>query len=420
MNAEIIAVGSELLLFGRHDGNGDWIASRLVPLGVAVVRRTIVGDDEREIAAAVESARARASLVLVTGGLGPTGDDLTREGLARALGTVLCTDAAIHERLVARIKARGYKVLESADRQARVPVGCLALTNDVGSAPGLLYEGPPCWIAAMPGVPGEMKAMFGSLLDRLEPILPKSPAPMHRFLVPGLPESEVDHRLQGLIGVHTHTTVTILASEGGVELLILGHSHDMAAARQDVDALVKEVRLRLGAAIASEGPDPLASAVGKRLLEARSTVAVAESCTGGLLGAALTSVAGSSSWFLGGFLTYSDDLKTRLLGVPAALIAENGAVSAPVARAMAAGARSQTGASHALAVTGIAGPDGGTVEKPVGLVHIALADDRGLQDLRLMLGGDRQAVRARSVTAALDLLRRRLDDGAAGARGSNS
>lgn len=411
MNAEIIAVGSELLLFGRHDGNGDWMALRLAALGVRVARRSIVQDEVGEIADAIGAARERSSLVLVTGGLGPTADDLTREGLARALGSPLRTDERVRHGLVARIEARGHRVLTSAERQARIPEGCEFLPNPVGSAPGLLHRGPPCWTVALPGVPGEMKAMFEIVAERLAGVLPGQPAPTHRFLIAGLPESEVDDRLRGLIGAHERAIVTILASEGGVELLVLGASSERDDSRMDVDRIAREIRGRLGTAVASEIQEPLAAAVGRRLRAAGATVAVAESCTGGLLGATMTSVPGSSSWFVGGFIVYSDALKSSILGVPSTLLDEHGAVSEPVARAMAEGARARTGSSYALALTGVAGPDGGTPEKPVGLVHAVLAREGGCEGLRLLLSGDRQAIRSRSVTAALDLLRRRLDEG---------
>jgi nicotinamide-nucleotide amidase len=403
----VIAVGSELLLFGRSDTNGDWIARRLALRGVDVGRRTIVGDDEREIAEAITRARGRAALLIVTGGLGPTVDDVTREALARSLGAPLETDERVREALIERIRVRGYKILDSADRQARHPRGCELLRNPVGSAPGLLHRGPPCWTLVLPGVPGEMRAMFDEAAAHLD-VLPATGAPFARFLVGGLPESEVDDRVGDLIGRSDTARVTILAAEGGVELHVLGTGPDRDAARAEVDRIAEEIRVRLGPLVGARGEETLAAVVVRRLAERGETLAVAESCTGGLLGGAITSVPGSSSAFLGGIVAYSNAVKIAALGIDPGMVEREGAVSEPVARAMAEGVRTRMGADWALAVTGIAGPDGGTESKPVGLVWIAAASAAGTLARRLMLGGDRAAIRARSVSAALELLRRAL------------
>lgn len=407
MRAELIAVGSELLLFGRSDTNGDWIARRLAVRGVDVGSRTIVGDDEQEIADAITRARARSTLLIVTGGLGPTVDDVTREAFARSLGVPLVTDERVREELLARIRSRGYKVLASADRQARHPLGCELVRNPVGSAPGLLHRGTPCWTLVLPGVPGEMRAMFEEAAKYLD-VLPAGGAPFARFLVGGLPESEVDDRVRDLIGVSACARVTILAAEGGVELHVLGIGGDREAARIEVERIASEIRARLGAAVGAQGEETLAAVVVRLLASRAQTLAVAESCTGGLLGGAVTSVPGSSSVFLGGFIVYANALKIAELGIDAAMLGREGAVSEPVARAMAEGARSRAGTDWAVSITGVAGPDGGTESKPVGLVWIAAASASGTQARRLLLGGDRAAIRARSVSAALELLRRAI------------
>lgn len=409
MRAELIAIGSELLLFGRPDTNGDWIARRLAERGVDVRRRTIVGDDEHEIAEAIRRARARATLLIITGGLGPTVDDVTREALARSLDAPLVTDARVREDLLARIRARGYKVLASADRQARYPQGCELVRNPVGSAPGLLHRGPPCWTLVLPGVPGEMRAMFEDAAAHLD-VLPAGAAPAARFLVGGLPESEVDDRVSDLIGASGRARVTILAAEGGVELHVLGTGGDREAARVEVARIAAEIRARLGDAVGAAGDETLAAVVVRTLVERGRTLAVAESCTGGLLGGAVTSVPGSSAAFLGGFIVYANAMKVAELGLDPAMLEREGAVSEPVARAMAEGARTRAGADWALSVTGIAGPDGGSESKPVGLVWIAAASASGTRARRLLLGGDRAAIRARSVSAALELLRRALKE----------
>ena len=405
MRAELIAVGSELLLFGRQDTNGDWLAGRLARLGVGLSRRTIVGDDKEEIAEAIGAARRRSRLVVVTGGLGPTADDVTREALARSLGRTLRVDRALREALVARLAARGFRSTAAAESQAQVPEGCESIPNPVGSAPGLLHAGPPAWTVVLPGVPSEMKATFEGVLPRLRPEFPGGDPPYRRFLLAGLSESEVDERLRDLIGGGPLSRVTILATGAGVELHVLGTAADPAASGIDVDRIACEIRRRMGVWISAEGEQTLAGAVGDRLAARQATLAVAESCTGGLLGGSLTAVPGASVWFAGGFIVYSDALKRELLGVDSRLLDEHGAVSEPVALAMADGARRRTGASCALAITGIAGPEGGTDSKPVGLVFIALSQNEGIRAQRFLFGGDRGTIRARSVTRALELLR---------------
>lgn len=414
MKAELIAVGSELLLFGRRDTNGDWLAEQLSERGFSVGRRTVVADDAAEIAGTLTDGRHRARLVVVTGGLGPTKDDLTREAMAMSLGRPLVVDPGIRERLEEAMRARGMASLAAAETQARVPEGCEPLANPLGSAPGLLHSGPPCWTVVLPGVPGEMRAMFDLHMGRLSEALPARPVPRERLLIAGLWESEVDARLRDLIGLGETAIVTILAGEGGVEILVAGTGEcpgDLAA--REVDRIVSEVRSRLGGAVVGQGRVTLAETVGELLRSSGGCLAVAESCTGGRLGGEITEVAGSSDWFSGGWITYSDALKRDLLGVPEELLERHGAVSSEVAASMADGARARSGASHALAVTGIAGPSGGSEDKPVGLVYVSLASPRGTRTKRFRLSGNRTTVRSRSVAIALDLLRRDLlGDGA--------
>ena len=408
MRAELIAVGTELLLSGRRDSNGDWLASRLAERGVEISRRTIAPDAEHEVAELVTAARSRVQLVVVTGGLGPTKDDLTREAIARSLGVPLLVDPAIRARIHDAYRTRGYPAAGPADAQARIPLGCEPIDNPVGSAPGLLFPGPPAWVVSLPGVPAEMRAMFDLALQRLDDALPAAAVPRVRLLLGGIPESEADERLRDLIGPSSSATVTILAGEGGVELLIVGSPGDPRAAAADVARLEAEIRRRLGSAIVGDGETTLASAVGALLCERKGSLAVAESCTGGLLGARITDVPGASEWFLGGFLVYSDALKRELLGISDDLLRRHGAVSEPAGAAMAEGARARTGATHALGITGIAGPTGGTDAKPVGLVYVSLAAPGGTRVKEVRLKGDRATVRARSVAIALELLRRAL------------
>jgi nicotinamide-nucleotide amidase len=409
VKGELVAVGTEMLLFGRRDGNGDWMAPRLASRGCPLVRRTIVADEAPAIAAALKEARERADLVVVTGGLGPTVDDVTREGLALAIGRPLRIDEALRESIRRRLRARGYLSEIPAERQSLVPEGCGIVENPVGSAPGLQFAGGGGGaIIVLPGVPAEMKAMFDPALERIPGLLPSDSARSRSLLVAGLPESEVDARLEGVIGVFPHRIVTILAAEGGVELHVLGMAEEAGAAAAEADRTASEIRARLGGAVVGEGGTTLAEAVGRSLERRRQTVSVAESCTGGLLGGALTSVPGSSAWFAGGFIVYANAMKETLLGVDPGLIGAHGAVSEEVARAMADGARARTGTSYALAVTGIAGPDGGGPDKPVGLVHLGLATPSGTSARRHHFTGDRRTIRARTVAAALEWLRRTL------------
>lgn len=409
MHAELIAVGSELLLFGRSDSNGDWICRKLAALGVEVKRRTIVGDDEALIARAIGAAQAEAPLVIVTGGLGPTEDDLTRGGLARALGVDLRTDPALHDALSRRLQARGYQIEPSATRQSAVPAGCLPIENRLGSAPGLRHESGDGTILVFPGVPSEMKAMFDDEMRRMGFTADATSRASAHFVIGGMAESEVDRALEGLIGITPAAVVTILAAERGVEIHLFGTSSDAGEARAEVARIADEVRRRLGAAIAAEGESSPAEVVGERLIAQKATLAVAESCTGGLLGAALTAVPGASRWFAGGAIVYANALKQSMAGVDPSLISAHGAVSEEVARALAEGIRGKTGASFGIGLTGIAGPDGGSADKPVGTVHIAVASARETRARRHRFGGDRDAIRARSVGAAIDLLRRCLE-----------
>ena len=406
MTAELIAIGTELLRWGRGDGNGDWLASRIEEMGLAVSRRTTVEDDEGVIADAFGAARGRARLVVATGGLGPTRDDLTREGLAVCLGVPLVTDAGIREGILKAYRTRGFAAEGPADRQSRIPAGCEAVANPVGSAPGILHPGPPCWTLVLPGVPREMRAMFDAVAPRLATALGGRPSPRARLLVAGMVESEVDEALRDLIGPGPLGTVTILAGVGGIEILAAGAGGD--ASDGEVARIVAEARRRLGPAVVGTGDVTVASAVGDLLRARRGRLAVAESCTGGLVGGRVTEIPGSSEWFVGGFVVYSDAMKESVLGVPADLLAAHGAVSEPVAVAMAKGALARAGATHAVSITGIAGPGGGTPAKPVGLVHFAVASAHGVAPVRRLFGGDRQTIRGRAVTAALDLARRRL------------
>jgi competence/damage-inducible protein CinA-like protein len=409
VNAVVIAVGSELLFPGRRDTNAEWLIERLLSLGTTTSWRAAVEDDVDRIAALVRQASESAPLVVVTGGLGPTEDDRTREGLAQALGVALERDPAMVARIERLFASRGRPASRSQARQADRPAGATWIENPLGSAPGLVHEKGGRIVAALPGVPAEMKAMFdGEIAPRLAG---ESVGLVSRTLrVAGRPESWVDERLRDLYGT-PGTQSTILASSGTIELVLTARGRDRGAAAERLAGLEAEIRSRLGRDLFGADGDTLASVVGDLLVRSGRTIAVAESCTGGLLGGALTEVPGSSRWFRGGLVCYANDLKTRLAGVDEAVLRVHGAVSETVARALAAGARRACGADYGVAVTGVAGPDGGSAEKPVGTVHIALDDGAEGRAMRLDWPGDRSLIRRRAVAVALDLVRRRLLDG---------
>jgi len=407
LNAVVVAVGSELLGPGRRDTNGEWLIGRLFDLGIETSWRAVTGDDAPRIARVVRSAMDDAGVVLLTGGLGPTEDDRTRESVALALDTPLTRDPAMADRIAALFAAHGRVAGPRQAGQADRPSGMEWIDNPLGSAPGLLLERDAGLLAALPGVPAEMKAMFDAsvaprLAARANGALAKT-----TLRIAGRPESFVDELLRDLYET-PGTETTILASSGSVELVLTARGKDAEEARTLCGVLAGAMRSRLGVDVYGADDESLAVVVSRLLVARAATVAVAESCTGGLLGAALTDVPGSSAWFRGGFVCYANDLKTSLAGVPDALLKAHGAVSEPVARALAAGARRVCSADFGLGVTGVAGPEGGTADKPVGTVHVALADGGEGRAVKLDWPGDRSLIRRRAVTVALDLLRRRL------------
>ena len=409
MNAELIAVGSELLRFGKRDRNSEWLACQLQQAGIEVTARTAVDDDVERIGSMVSAAFRRADVVLITGGLGPTEDDRTREALGRALQAPLVLDESRVERLRELYERYGRTLGAAEANQARRPQGSSWIENPLGSASGVLVEREGRILAAFPGVPAEMRAMFAATVLPLLERAGLHPLRGLTLKIAGQTESSLDRRLHDLYAT-TGLDVTVLGGLEGLEL----HVRARSVRGRDVEAVAaladfeRQTRERLGADVFGTGEDRLAAVVGALLQQRRRTLATAESCTAGLLGAALTTVPGSSGWYRGGLIAYADELKRGLAGVRAETLADHGAVSESVARELAEGARERCGADMALALTGIAGPGGGTPEKPVGLVHLALQDAASSLHQRLRLIGDRETVRRRAVTAALDLVRRRL------------
>jgi nicotinamide-nucleotide amidase len=408
MKAEIIAVGSELLTPDRLDTNSLFLTEKLNRLGVEIVRKTIVGDVRSQVYDAFRDALGRVDLVISIGGLGPTEDDLTRETVAELLGRNLIRNDAILHEIEARFRKIGRNMPEVNVRQAMVPEGATALANPKGTAPGLWLETNGSIVILLPGPPGELTAMF---TQEVEPRLARVKNPLrlfHRELrVVGMGESDLEQRILPIYQrykkeVHT----TILASPGEIQVHLRAWSADSVATEKLLREMVEGFQLALGENIFSLEGETLDEVVARALQLSHANVAVAESCTGGLIAERLTSVAGSSSYFLGGVVCYSNELKAAWADVPAQLIAAKGAVSAEVAIALAEGIRRRVGSELGVGVTGVAGPAGGSEEKPVGTVHIALAHGNGTRDRALRLMGDRERIRWQASQFALDMLRR--------------
>jgi nicotinamide-nucleotide amidase len=413
--AETIAIGSELLVGGRSDSNSLFITDALGAIGIEVRFKSIVGDDQTDIVHVLRTACRRARIVILTGGLGPTVDDCTREAVAAITGFQLARRKEALEGMKARLAQWGRTPNQGQLRQALIPSGATVLPNPVGSAPGfaLLWRG--THIIALPGVPAEMRAMVQQsvipyVIAQLERTQSQRWQPLTRiaFHTWGLPEADVDVRLKGLVPTRMPVALGLLASPTGV-LVSLTTKGDGHLKEGDLSSLAEEVRGRLVEWIYAEGQDTMEQVVGRLLREQRRTVAIAESCTGGLIGQRLTQVPGSSEYVDRAAVCYSNRAKIEMLGVPEKLLEDHGAVSQEVVAAMAEGMRERAGVSVALSVTGIAGPGGATENKPIGLVYIGLAgggDDVMTTEFRFH--GDRSVIRQRAAQATLDMLRRWL------------
>ena len=409
LTAEIIAIGSELLTPDRTDTNSLWLTEKLNGIGVEVKLKTIVGDDDARLEETIRDALRRSHIVIMTGGLGPTEDDITRKVAARALGRRLVFEDKVLESLRAKFAGWGRKMPEINSRQAMALEGAEILDNPHGTAPGMFIEHEGRAVILLPGPPREMRPMFETFaLPKLAAKAGHVRVKRRVLRVTGMGESAVDERIAPVYTQHKNPQTTILFNKSEIEIHLTAQGTTEQEAELLLDGLAGQIEERLGHSIFAFRGETMEEVVGLRLAVNGFTLAVAESCTGGLIAQRLTEVAGSSSYFREGIVAYSNEAKERLLGVPSDLIAEHGAVSAPVAEAMAEGARARAQTDFAISVTGIAGPDGGSDDKPVGLVYIALADDAHTEHRKLMLPGDRHLVRWRSSQAALDLLRRRL------------
>jgi nicotinamide-nucleotide amidase len=409
MDATVIAIGDELLIGKTVNNNATYLSRRLAALGIATRRQLVVGDVDADIAAAIDEARALAPLAVSTGGLGPTDDDRTLAAVAQHLGLKLVLHQPTLKEIERRFARRRMKMPAVNVSQARVPAGAHVLANPLGTAPGIVVEAEGFVLCLLPGVPAEMEYIFE---HGFVPLLEKKGYVGERVYekqlhATGLPESAVAERLEG-VDVPADLHLAYLPQTFQVNLRIWGVAADEETFRERAAPVARAVREALGARVFAEDGVTLEQAVGKALRARGETLALAESCTGGLIAKRVTDVPGASSWFLGAVVSYANEAKTNLLGVAAATLETHGAVSEETAREMAAGARERFGATYGLAVTGIAGPGGGTAEKPVGTTCFALAEEGRTTSEQQSLAGGRGWVRLRASQHALDTLRLRL------------
>src|SRR5450432_82424 len=413
MNAEIIAVGSEMLTPQRVDTNSLYLTGELNNIGVEVVTKCVIGDDRERLADAIQRALSRSAILIVSGGLGPTEDDLTREAMALALDRKLVFRSEIADALEQRFLKLKRKMAEVNKRQAFVIEGAEILSNDRGTAPGQWVEESGAVAMLLPGPPHELKSMFErQCLPRLTRLVPKMVIRTLFLRVAGMSESDLDQLIAPVYKKYKNPATTILAANGDLQI----HLRARCATEAKADELLAEVggpiELLLGDRIYSRNGDPLEAIVGGLLRTLRATVSVAESCTGGMLGERFTSVPGSSAYFAGGFIASTNAMKVELLGCMPEIVEEHGAVSKTAAEAMAVGARRRTGSTYALSITGVAGPEApsgpGSPSVPVGTVYVGIADAAGTLVMHRQFLGDRQRIRVFTCQMAMDLLRRRM------------
>jgi nicotinamide-nucleotide amidase len=413
VNAEIIAIGSELLTPFRQDTNSLFLTEKLNQIGVTVDFKTVVGDNRRHLTAVARLALARADISIFMGGLGPTEDDLTRESVAEALGLELRRDPDLVAKLYARFAARRIQMPPNNERQCDVIAGAAVLPNKKGTAPGQWVEGSfenkKKIVILLPGPPFELKAMWDAqCMERLRAVVPPQFIATRVLKLAMLPESQADARSAPIYKKYGDVHTTILADAGEIQLHLRARADVPERAQQRVDALASELEDEFGDIVFSTAGESLEQIVAYYLEMRSATIAVAESCTGGMLGERLTSINGSSRYFLGGAIVYSNELKTELARVPPLLLAEKGAVSAEVAVAMAEGIRQRSKATLGVGITGIAGPSGGTDAKPVGLVYHAIANGVTTEVLERKFPRDRERIRILATRQALDMVRRKL------------
>jgi nicotinamide-nucleotide amidase len=408
MKAEIIAVGSELLTPDNIDTNSLYLTHQLNEAGCQVHLKTIVGDDRNDIAAVLRAALKRSDLIIVSGGLGPTEDDLTRTAVAAVLDRPVSTDEGILEILRQRFASRGFRMAKINERQAEVILGAEVLDNAMGTAPGMWIEEDGRYIVLLPGPPRELRSVFEEkVLPKVRKLSGDTRLAYRSFHVTGMTESELDSQIAPIYTAYPQVRTTVLAGTKHIAVRL----YRWVRAQEDLsdfDELASRIQAVLGDAVFTTRDESMEEVVGRQLSESGQTLAVAESCTAGMLGMHITRVPGSSNYFVGGVICYSNEVKMNLCGVPAELLEKHGAVSAEVAEAMARGVRTLLRSTIGLSITGIAGPGGGSPDKPVGLVYIAISDGERTLSRHRIMPGDRESIRERSTYLALSWLRRFL------------
>jgi len=409
MNAYIITIGDEILIGQVMNTNAAFIGEKLSSIGVSVDYMAVVGDDEEKILNEFKRATELARVVIVTGGLGPTHDDITRLAVCKFLDTDLIPDENVRKNIETLMKRRNYPWTKAAEDQALVPRKVTPIKNQHGTAPGMWYENSDYYFCVMPGVPYEMKAMVEDfVLPRLSK-LTHGTIIRHRVLkTTGIPESFLAQKLGDINGLTQGARLAFLPSPKGVRLRITATAGSVAEADQILDEVEQKIRVKVDKYIYAVGEIELEVTLSELLKQKNLTLAVAESCTGGLIGDRLTNIPGSSSFLLADIVAYSNDSKMKYLNVSRDLIGTHGAVSKEVAEAMASGVRISSGADVGVSVTGIAGPSGGSPEKPIGLVWIAYSDTNGTTSLKFNFGDERLRVKERASQAAMELVRRKI------------
>jgi nicotinamide-nucleotide amidase len=409
MDAEIIAVGSELLTPERVDTNSLWLTQQLNELGVEVTQKSIVGDDRDRLAAAIAGALQRVPLLILSGGLGPTEDDITREAVAKAIHRRLLFDEEICRWIEDFFTRRGRTMAAVNRRQAFLIEGAEQLPNPNGTAPGQWLDLPGGMVILLPGPPRELKPMFTDVcVPRLRERLPKLHIRTRFYRVAGIGESDLDAMIAPIYKPYANPVTTILAAEGDIQIHLRARAESDTAADALAGELGSQILAKLGSRVYSTNGDPIEAVIGQMLAGRGATLAVAESCTAGMLGGRITEVPGSSQWFAGGFQVYTPQMKVQLLGLDSQLIASHGVVSEAVATAMSEAARQRTGAAYALSVTGEAGPDSASPGVAPGTVWIALAGPGGTEAKVFYFPTGRQRVRRFAVQSALNMLRLHL------------